>query len=101
MLSDPRSAVQPPWEEVRCYRGLWVEHELLYAQPDYGGLQDEIQASRRQCRGFMRHEAGWSPQEHRDLMVSARERRTRLLFLLLGAAITLVFTWIAKQLGLK
>lgn len=101
MLGDPSIAVQPRWENVNCQRSLWVDYELTYVEPCYEGVRDEISRSRRECDGFYAYRPGWSPAGHRELLLKFQERRSNILFLLLGSALTLLGTWLAKHLGLQ
>jgi hypothetical protein len=101
MLATPSSAVQPDWKKVWCHRNLWHGYELGYVGPAYEALEDELKKVRRDCEGFFRHRPGWSPAGHLELLLKAHEKRSNLFFLLLGSILTLLFTWLAKRLGLN
>lgn len=90
--------------QLDCHRGLWVGPELNYT---YLSVPQAISEATRKrfCRGYHRHEKGWAPAEHRDLVLRRRDRWytvvSGLLFALLGAGLTLLAQWVAKLLSLN
>ena len=90
----------PPLEKLRCFRGLWVEYDLTFIDVNAGAIFDELAKQRRDCEGFLRYKPGWSPSLHRDLLLKRLETWQKVLFLLLGSALTLLAGWIAKLIRL-
>jgi hypothetical protein len=50
---------------------------------NYTGCQttfwDELKVERRTCEGFLAYEPGWSPSEHRDLLLKKHDRREKFV----------------------
>jgi hypothetical protein len=88
MVSTPSSAVQPDWKALRCHCDRWFSYDLT--APSYEALQDELRADRRTCDSFLHYRRGWSPDEHRNLVLQKEELRVRVLLLLLGAVVGFV-----------
>ncbi len=82
-------------EGVYCLRGLWVGFELNGLPDDFW---DELKEDRRTCGGYLKYNPGWSPKEHRDLLLKRQERKDKLLFLIAGAVIALIVQWVAGLL---
>lgn len=89
-ISSPSSGSQPDWRKLWCHCNRWVSYELIYAGPSYEGLQEELRADRRTCDSFLRYRHGWSPDEHRALVLKKEEVRVRVLLLLLGSVLGFV-----------
>lgn len=104
MLASRGVGSCPPLDVIRCSRALWVDYDLMYAGTDSDGIFDELEADRRGCEGFLRHEPGWTPNEHRELLKKVLENRRKIVLVLLAAvtgSITgLLGAWVAKILGL-
>jgi hypothetical protein len=86
-----------------CARSLWVDYDLTY----FGGAppQGEVKRQRRGCVGYLKYRPGFSPKEHRDLLLKRMDSKEKLKFAVLGAIaggiVTLLFALAAKHLGLK
>jgi hypothetical protein len=52
--------------------------------PDMDVILEEVQKDRRQCQGFYRYLRGWSPQEHRALVLRAADNRQKHYFAFFG-----------------
>ena len=98
MLYNPESATQPSGAEYfHCFRSMWT-WPLHYGAVDYGVVQEEVRQSRRDCRGFYRYRPGWSPIEHRELVLKASENRFRVWLAILSAAIGVLVGFIIASL---
>jgi hypothetical protein len=92
----------PPLEELLCLRSLWVDFNLTYSgSPPADEIFDMVQKQQRNCKGFFRYKPGWSPRDHRDLLIKSHDRWVRLAFALFGMILTLLGMWLANRLGLK
>jgi len=92
----------PPLEYLRCFRSLWVDLDLTYSSGyPADDIFDIVEKQQRNCEGYFRYRPGWSPSDHRDLLLKTKERWVRLLFALLGVVLTVFGMWLAKKLGLK
>ena len=98
------SAKESPIDMLQCSRSLWVDYDLMYAAPNVDSIVEEIQSDRRKCRGFYPYNEGWSPAEHKDLVLKARDRRRIALATVLGylsGILSGIFSaWLRKRLGL-
>jgi hypothetical protein len=99
MISTPSSAAQPDWKKIWCHCNRWEGYELGYSGPSHEALQDELAKGRRTCKSFLRYRPGWSPDEHRQLVLKKEEIRWRWLFLLAGTGLGSAVTWLAGKLG--
>jgi hypothetical protein len=80
-------------DELRCFRQNWFHDEL--------GLDfrfEVLQEDRRLCTGFYRYKENSSPIEHKDLLAKAHDRREKYALALFGAFLTLLVTWVVKNL---
>jgi len=105
LLCRGRAGGCPPLEEIRCFRSLWIDYDLVYVGTVADGIFDEILRQRRHCPGFFRYKPSWSPKEHQDLLLKSEERKEKIWGYILATAVgilgTLVVQYIAKHLGLK
>src|SRR6266849_5049259 len=88
-------------KNLNCTRSLWVDYELTYLDGSAEGIFDELQRERRGCAGYLKYRPGFSPSEHRDLLLKRMDSKEKLKFAVLGGIVTLFFAWIAKHLGLR
>jgi hypothetical protein len=51
---------------------MWT-WELAYVRADALVVNEELEQSRRGCDGFFRYLPGWSPKEHRELVLKRSE----------------------------
>jgi len=65
---------------------LW-DWSLYYCDRDYDMVDDELHESRRRYQGFCDYRPGFSPTEHRDLLLKRSENRFRSWQLVLGAVV--------------
>jgi len=86
---------------LNCTRSLWVDYDLTYFDGSVQGIFDELERERRGCAGYLKYRPGFSPSEHRDLLLKRMDSKERLMFAALGGIVTLLLAWIAKHLGLK
>lgn len=91
----------PPLEALRCSRSLWINYDLMYGATDAAGIFEELKDDRRKCVGFYRYKPGWSPAEHQDLLLKAAQTKERIVFALLGSALTLLIAWVTKLFDLR
>ncbi|SRR6266404_647432 len=87
--------------DLNCTRSLWVDYDLTYVDGSAQGIFDELEQDRRGCAGFLRYRPGFSPSEHRDLLLKRMDSKEKLKFAVLGGIVTLFFAWVAKHLGLR
>jgi hypothetical protein len=91
--------------DLNCTRSLWVDYDLTYFDGSAQGIFDELEQERGCCAGFLKYRPGFSPSEHRDLLLKRMDSKEKLKFAVLGGIVggivTLFFAWIAKHLGLK
>lgn len=74
LASHGTSAVMPAdCEQTQCFKGLWVEYDLIYAIPDFQGVRKEIERNRDDCPGFMPYEAGFTPEQHLEIQLNAEK----------------------------
>lgn len=86
-LYNPGLAGQPAeFEKFHCLRSMWT-WSLTYVDTDASIVRDELQQSRRGCDGYYRYRQGWSPGEHRDLVLKSSENRFRVWQVILSAAV--------------
>ena len=85
---------------LNCTRSLWVDYDLNLRNSAQG-IFDELQRERRGCAGYLKYRPGFSPSEHRDLLLKRMDSKEKLKFAVLGGIVTLFFAWIAKHLGLR
>jgi len=86
---------------LNCTRSLWVDYDLTYLGGSAQGIFDELEQERRRCVGYLKYRPGFSPSEHRDLLLKRMDSKEKLKFAVLGGIVTLFFAWIAKHLGLR
>ncbi len=86
---------------LNCTRSLWVDYDLTYNSDSVQGIFEELEQDRRGCAGYLKYRPGFSPSEHRDLLLKRMDSKEKLKFAVLGGIVTLFFAWIAKHLGLK
>src|SRR6267154_164816 len=90
---------------LNCTRSLWVDYDLTYFDGSARGIFDELEHDRRGRAGYLRNRPGFSPSEHRNLLLKGMDTKEKLKFAvnggIAGGIVTLFFTWIAKHLGLK
>lgn len=94
-IATPSSGSQPDWKRLWCHCNRWLDYDLMYVGPSYEALQDELQSDRRLCDSFLRYRHGWSPDEHRDLVLKKEELRVRVVLLLLGSVLGFVLGLLA------
>ena len=91
--------------KYNCTRSLWVHYDLTYSGGSTRGIFDELKEQRRYCVGYLKYRPGFSPTEHRDILLKRVDSKEKLTFAMLGAIaggiVALFFAWIAKHLGLK
>ncbi len=86
---------------LNCTRSLWVDYDVMYKRDSVQGIFDELEQDRRGCTGYLKYRPGFSPSEHRDLLLKRMDSKEKLKFVVLGGIVTLFFAWIAKHLGLR
>jgi hypothetical protein len=66
---------------------------------------DEVKEQRRGCVGFLKYRPGFSPKEHRDLLLKRMDSKEKLKFAVLGAIaggiVAFLFALAQKHFGLK
>lgn len=91
--------------DLNCTRSLWVNYDLTYYRSSAQGIFDELKRERRGCVGYLKYRPGFSPSEHRDVLLKRMDSNEKLKYATIGAIaggiVTLFFAWIAKHLGLK
>lgn len=91
--------------KFNCTRSLWVDYDLTYFGASPQGIFDEVKRRRRGCVGYLKYRPGFSPKEHRDLLLKRMDNKEKLKFAVLGAIaagiVALLFALAAKHLGLK
>src|SRR6266849_319499 len=64
-------------KNLNCTRSLWVDYELTYLDGSTQGIFDELERERRGCAGYLKYRPGFSPSEHRDLLLKRMDRKEK------------------------
>ena len=100
-----QSAVMPAnADQTRCFKNLW-DYDLTYVGDNFGGVVEEIERERHQCRGFAPYEAGFTPEQHLEHQIDQRKEKlqwriAKLSFFgaLLGGVIGIMILEVLKWL---
>ena len=94
------SGVSPsgPAERWKCAKGLWL-WELVYVQPDWGVIFDEVTKDRRGCGGFRRWRPGRSPAQHVELEDKSVDFRRQLILAVMPKAMAICYGLLVALIG--
>ena len=88
-------------EGLNCSEGRWVTYDLTYVGTAADGIQDELTRNRNKCEGFMRHRAGFSPAEHKEMKRQRWLSRWNLVMTLssgiIGGTIVAILNWMLTK----
>jgi hypothetical protein len=75
MLSSGGASAKMPArsERTRCFKNLW-EYDVHYTGDSWPGVKEEIEASRDDCPGFRKYDAGFDPASHLEHQVEDRQQ---------------------------